>query len=195
MRVQTGIMHVIYYTASSLDGYLADPQQSLAWLFAQEHTEPADPELRMDTLLSRTQALLMGSTTYEWIREEIVAEGWPYRQPTWVLSHRELESIEGAELRFDSGDVTGVLERIRAAVPDPDGVLWVVGGGELAGQLADVGLLDELIVSYAPVTLGAGAPLLPRRLQLRLRSSEVCADFICARYVVEGLRTAADWAP
>lgn len=147
----------------------------------------------MDSLLSRTRALLMGSTTYEWVREEIAAEGWPYRQPTWVLSRRELEPIEGADLRFDSGDVTGVLEWIRAAVSDPDGILWVVGGGDLAGQLTDVGLLDELIVSYAPVALGSGAPLLPRRLHLRLRSSEVCADFICARYVVEGLRTAADW--
>src|SRR3712207_7879069 len=52
--------------------------------------------------------------------------------------------------------------------------VWVVGGGDLAGQFADVGLLDELIVSIAPVTLGAGAPLLPRRIDrksTRLNSS------------------------
>jgi hypothetical protein len=43
-----------------------------------------------------------------------------------------------------------------------------LGGGDLVGQFADVGLLDEVIVSIAPVTLGRGAPLLPRRVELRL---------------------------
>jgi riboflavin biosynthesis pyrimidine reductase len=32
------------------------------------------------------------------------------------------------------------------------------------GQFADRGLLDEILVGIAPVTLGGGAPLLPRRL-------------------------------
>ncbi|MDN3920728.1 dihydrofolate reductase family protein [Roseateles violae] len=42
--------------------------------------------------------------------------------------------------------------------------LWLVGGGELVGQFHDAGLLDELIVQISPVTLGAGQPLLPRRI-------------------------------
>lgn len=42
--------------------------------------------------------------------------------------------------------------------------MWLVGGGELVGQFADAGLLDEILVGVAPVTLGGGAPLLPRRL-------------------------------
>jgi dihydrofolate reductase len=43
--------------------------------------------------------------------------------------------------------------------------IWLVGGGDLVGQFADRGLLDQIEVSVAPVTLGAGAPLLPRRLR------------------------------
>ena len=46
--------------------------------------------------------------------------------------------------------------------------VWIVGGGDLAGQFADAGLLDEVIVYIAPVTLGSGAPLLPRCVELRL---------------------------
>ena len=62
--------------------------------------------------------------------------------------------------------------------------VWVVGGGDLAGQFADAGLLDELWVQYAPVTLGAGAPLLPRHVELRLEDVVRNRDFACARYTV-----------
>ena len=42
--------------------------------------------------------------------------------------------------------------------------VWLVGRGDLVGQFADHGLLAEILVGIAPVTLGGGAPLLPRRL-------------------------------
>jgi dihydrofolate reductase len=62
--------------------------------------------------------------------------------------------------------------------------VWIVGGGDLAGQFADAGLLDEVIVSIAPVTLGAGAPLLPRRIELRLDELGRNGDFVAVRYSV-----------
>jgi len=62
--------------------------------------------------------------------------------------------------------------------------VWIVGGGDLAGQFADAGLLDEVIVYVAPVTLGAGAPLLPRRVELRLEETARNGDFVTARYAV-----------
>jgi dihydrofolate reductase len=62
--------------------------------------------------------------------------------------------------------------------------LWIVGGGDLVGQFADAGLLDEVIVYVAPVTLGSGKPLLPRRIELRLEAAGRNGDFVCARYAV-----------
>ena len=62
--------------------------------------------------------------------------------------------------------------------------LWIVGGGDLAGQFADAGLLDEVIVYVAPVTLGRGKPLLPRRIELRLEETGRNGDFVCSRYAV-----------
>jgi dihydrofolate reductase len=52
------------------------------------------------------------------------------------------------------------------------------------GQFADVGLLDEVLVSIAPVTVGGGAPLLPRRLELQLEEVARNGDFASARYSV-----------
>jgi dihydrofolate reductase len=62
--------------------------------------------------------------------------------------------------------------------------IWIVGGGDLAGQFADEGLLDEVIVWIAPVTLGGGAPLLPRRIELRVDEFERNGDFACAKFSV-----------
>jgi dihydrofolate reductase len=62
--------------------------------------------------------------------------------------------------------------------------VWLVGGGELVGQFHDAGLLDEVILSVAPVTLGAGAPLLPRRIDLELLEVARNRDFACTRHRV-----------
>lgn len=61
--------------------------------------------------------------------------------------------------------------------------VWVVGGGNVAAQFVAAGLVDEMIVSYAPCSLGAGARLLPVRSECTLAESAVNADFVCARWI------------
>ncbi len=113
-------------------------------------------------------ALAMGSATYEWMlrHADTVAlqtgSPWPYAQPTWVFSTRSLPAIPGAELFFVRGDVRPVHVAMRAAAGDKH--IWVVGGGDLAGQFYDAGLLSEVIVQVGSVTLGKGKPLFPRRV-------------------------------
>ena len=121
----------------------------------------------------------MGATTYEWIVEH--GKSWPYELPSWVFTHRRLEAAS-EHVRFASGDVAPVhAEMVEAAGGRSR---WIVGGGDLAGQFAAAGLLDEVIVYIAPVTLGVGAPLLPRHVELRLEELERNVDFACARYAV-----------
>lgn len=175
----------IYYTASTLDGFIADPDHSLDWLVRQDH-DPAGP-FGFDAFLPRVGAVVMGSATYEWIvRHEDGA--WPYTSPCWVLTSRELPTVAG-DVTMARGDVRPIHEQLVAAADGRD--VWVVGGGDLAGQFADAGLLDEVVVSIAPVTLGAGAPLLPRRLALRLEEVARNRAFVCARYAVLGPMPAA----
>jgi len=78
--------------------------------------------------------------------------------------------------------VRAVHEGMTQAAGDRN--VWIVGGGDLAGQFADAGLLDQVIVYVAPVTLGSGAPLLPRRVELRLEETARNGDFVTARYAV-----------
>lgn len=178
-------MSVTYYTATTLDGFIADPDDSLDWLLRQDQDE-GGPQ-NYESFIEGVGAIVMGSTTYEWVLAHLekTGEQWFYSQPSWVMTSRELPVLEGADVRFASGPVSAVYDAVAAAAGDKD--VWVVGGGDLAGQFADAGLLDELIVSIAPVTLGAGRPLLPRRLELRLVETAQNGAFVTARYEVDGV--------
>jgi dihydrofolate reductase len=174
-----------YYTATSLDGFIADAEHSLDWLFTRD--QDRDGFLNYAEFIGKVGAMAMGSSTYEWILDhELATKGpeweWLYDIPCWVFTHRELQVVPEAQIEFAQGDVAPIhAEMVEAA---GGGTLWIVGGGDLVGQFADAGLLDEVIVYIAPVTLGAGAPLLPRRLELRLEELGRNADFAAARYTV-----------
>jgi len=175
-----------YYTATTLDGFIADPDDSLEWLFTRNQ-EKSGP-LNYGAFIAEVGALAMGSTTYEWILQHEFADKdpaewkWPYEIPCWVFTHRQLTVVPNAAIEFTSADVATVHAAMVAAAGGRN--VWIVGGGDLAGQFADRGLLDEVLVSIAPVTLGAGAPLLPRRLELRLEELGQNGDFAAARYSV-----------
>jgi len=97
--------------------------------------------------------------------ETVAAEtvsAWPYTQPTWVFSSKTLPPVAGADLHFVRGDIRPVHAAMRSAAGDKN--IWIVGGGDLAGQFHDAGLLDEVIVQVGSVTLGKGKPLFPRRV-------------------------------
>ncbi len=168
-----------YYTASSLDGFIATTEHSLDWLLKQDF-DPAGP-MAYPGFVAGVGALAMGASTYQWLLEHDDA-GWSYVQPVWVFTHRELPVPAGADVRFAVGGVGPVHARMTAAAGGRD--VWIVGGGDLAGQFADAGLLDEVWVQYAPVTLGDGAPLLPRELDLELVDVARNRGFLCGRYRV-----------
>ncbi|HET9275355.1 MAG TPA: dihydrofolate reductase family protein [Gemmatimonadales bacterium] len=155
-------MKTQYYTAATLDGFIATLDDSLEWLFPLGDIE----ETSYPTFIRGVGALAMGSATYEWMLRHVVApevnRPWPYTQPTWVFTSRTLPSVPGADVRFARGDVRPVHQEMAAAAGGKN--LWIVGGGELAGQFYDHGLLDELFVQIGSVTLGAGKPLLPRAI-------------------------------
>jgi dihydrofolate reductase len=177
-------MATAYYTATSLDGFIADENHSLSWLLSQPIDQ--DGPMHYSGFIKQIGALVMGASTYLWVKENDVDKGnpWSYQQPTWVMTHRDLPKIEGANIVFAQGDVRSVYAAAKAAAGDKD--IWLVGGGELVGQFADAGLLDEVWVQYAPVTLGRGAPILPRRLSLELLEMARNGAFLCGRYRVIG---------
>lgn len=175
-----------YWTATTLDGRIADEDGSLEWLFAVEQEGPG----RFEGFFAGVGAFVMGATTYAWVleHENVLAEpakwlAWYGDTPCWVFTHREPPAVPGADVRFVRGDVAPVHAAMAEAAGERG--IWVVGGGELAGAFIDAGLLDRVVLGVAPVTLTAGAPLLPRRLSaadLRLESVERDRQFAYLTY-------------
>ncbi len=157
-------MKTQYYTATSLDGFIATEDDSLEWLFPLGDVN----ETSYPSFIAEVGALAMGSVTYEWMlrhADNIAAQTgapWPYAQPTWVFTSRSLPLVPKADIRLTRGDVRTIHAEMRQAAGSKN--IWIVGGGDLAGQFYDAGLLDEVIVQIGSVTLGRGKPLFPRRV-------------------------------
>jgi dihydrofolate reductase len=155
---------VQYYTATSLDGFIADDNHSLDWLFQFQDSATDD----YAEFIENVGAACMGSHTFEWLLNHMQPKDgspqpWPYTLPVWVLTTRDLpQPFANADIRFYNGDVATVYQDMKVAANGKN--IWVMGGGDLVGQFYDEGLLDELIVTIASVTLGSGKPLLPRAI-------------------------------
>jgi dihydrofolate reductase len=157
-------MRTVYYCAASLDGYIAESDDTIDWLTGYEpvappeNVETAGPEFpaSYNEFYEGVGALVSGSVTYEWVLEH--GGEWPYAgKPCWVLTSRDLPVPDGQDIRFN-----GSFEEMIASAGDRK--LWIVGGGGVASQFAEAGLLDEVWVTVVPVVLGAGKPLFDRRL-------------------------------
>ncbi len=183
-------MKTQYFTATSLDGFIATEDDSLDWLFPLGDVN----ETSYPSFIKEVGALAMGSATYEWMLRHSdtvsasVGSPWPYSQPTWVFTNRSLPAVKGGDIRFARGDVRRVHAEMRAAAGAKN--IWIVGGGDLAGQFCDAGLLDEILVQVGSVTLGRGKQLFPRRVTsppLRLISvRQVGSGFAELHYEVPG---------
>lgn len=174
-----------FYTATSLDGFLADEHDSLDWLLSQPTGE--ESILPYDAFVAEVGAIITGRTTYDWVLEHdgTVDGAWVYTQPTFLFTHRPPEPAREGVTAV-SGDPAAHRAAIEEAADGKD--VWIVGGGELAAECARAGMLDEVFVSIAPVTLGAGRPLMGGRLDLELLDHGTNGALLEARYRVLGAR-------
>lgn len=145
---------VVIYAASSLDGYLAPPDGSVAWL------EPFGngPDLGFDHFLDTVGSLVTGRTTFEQVR---TFGAWPYgSRPTAVLSRRGGVTDLPLGARTDDGSD---LRSLVAALQEESGsgTTWLLGGGLLHQSFLAEDIVDEIWTHIMPVLLGDGIPLFP----------------------------------
>ena len=169
-------MATIYFTASSIDGYIVDDRDSLDWLLSRNID--ADGPFGYRAFSESVGALVLGATTYEWIVANEPGE-WMYEQPSWVLTHRPDIVRPGHPVHTYHGDITEL-----------HGGSW---GGRLPGRLGGRRRRSGRPVrprradrradrQLRPCTLGTGGRLLPAHTEWKLVESGVNGDFVCARW-------------
>jgi hypothetical protein len=154
-----------YYTATTLDGFIADPDNSLDWLFTRKREE--DGPLNYEEFVAGVGAMAMGDST------RIPDHGSTRIRPIEVVHDipcwRSRTALPSAmqRIEFTSADIATVhAERPALLAAGTSGS----SAAETWSVIRRRGLLDEVIVQIAPVTLGAGAPLLPAGSSCNWRS-------------------------
>src|SRR6195952_3695222 len=128
-------MACIYYTASSLDGFVVDEADSLDWLTSRD--VDATGPFGYEAFAKSVGALVMGSATYEWILKDQPGD-WMYEQPSWVLTSRPGIIAAGHPVRAFEGPVEDLHPSLVAAAGERD--VWLVGGGQGAAEFVAAGL-------------------------------------------------------
>lgn len=142
-------MTVTLFIATSLDGYIAGPDDDLSWLFT-------DADYGFSSFYVGVDTLIMGRGTYEAVRG---MGAWPYEgKRTIVVSRKAGLDLEVPNVEHHSGDLPSLIDHLADAGRKN---VWLVGGGELVRSFLEQGLLDRITVSMHPILLGKGVPLFP----------------------------------
>lgn len=171
-------MHVVWYTALSIDGRIAGPGDDLGFL---DMVDGAGEERDFEEFIAGVDALLLGGTTLRWLHGQ--GHDLPHRGiPIWLLSHDDALAAraaaadpEGTPVRRVDGDVGAVLDEIAAAGRER---VWIAGGGDVAGQALAADRVDEIILTVAPTVLGAGPAVFDHpALELRRFELAECREY------------------
>jgi len=144
---------IVGYIAASLDGFIADPEDSLRWLTERKDLELGDFDYNL--FIKRIRTVVMGRGTYDWLVREGIS--WPYgEQRVLVVTSRPLpDPIGPLETRADVDALVAELRSLN------DGDVWMLGGGKLQMAFIERGALDEIEVYVISQLLGGGYPLFP----------------------------------
>jgi riboflavin biosynthesis pyrimidine reductase len=161
-------VHVVWYTAASIDGRIAGPGDDMSFL---ETVDGRGEERDFDDFAASIDALVIGSGSLRWLHAQ--GHDLPHRGvPIWLVSHDEQLAARaaaadpgGTPVTRVEGDIGVILDGIAAAGHRR---AWICGGGDVAGQAVAADRVDEVVLTIAPTVLGAGPavfdhPGLPRR--------------------------------
>lgn len=156
------MVRAVFYGAMSLDGYLADKEDGLEWLYHQEGGELVP----YDAFYQTIDYTMMGRRTYEVVKRDAELEEIYPEKENFIFSHSDIQVDENMQVVNE--DPVTFIRKLPA-----DKTIWVVGGGALLQPVIEAGLIEEWWIQIVPILLGEGVPLfLPQTNQQKLQLLE-----------------------
>lgn len=170
---------LVLFIASSLDGYIATENNTLEWLFNVE----GEGDNGYSEFYQKVDTILMGRKTYDWVIENVTGE-FPYaNKECYVFTRTSFANHEN--VKFINEDVIDFTNKLQKKEGKN---IWLVGGGELIYSFIKEKLIDELIITIAPVLIGRGIPLFKQgdfELNLSLIRTRNFNQFVELHYKVK----------
>ncbi|MBC1473264.1 dihydrofolate reductase [Listeria grandensis] len=141
---------VVFYGAISLDGYLADQNNSLTWLFETD----TGGETTYENFIKSVDSVIMGRVTYQEVLKLLKAEPLYPDQEVFVFTRDQNTAFKDVQTIHEN-PVT-FINKLKASAGKS---IWIVGGGNLLKPLVEANLIDEWWIQITPVLLGKGKRL------------------------------------
>ncbi|MCG7344463.1 dihydrofolate reductase family protein [Sporosarcina sp. ACRSL] len=171
--------NLVLYIAVSLDGYIATEDESLEWLFNVE----GEGDNGYSEFYETVDTVLIGKKTYDWIIRHETRE-FPYKnKECYVFTRSSIEDTE--DVKFINDDIVSITNKLKNQERRD---IWIVGGGELLHHFVKEKLVDEIILTVAPVIIGKGIPLFNKgdyQLDLTLKGTRNFNQFVELHYGVK----------
>ena len=140
------------YIATSLDGYIAKPNDDLSFL---KLVEKEGEDYGYAEFTSTIDTIILGRKTYDWVLKEIGASHYDNgERDVYVITRTEKPDI--GKTRFYTGDLTELIRQLKSKEGKN---IYCDGGAEIINELLKNDLIDEFIISVIPVLVGDGIRL------------------------------------
>lgn len=172
---------VVVFIATSLDGYIATEDDSLEWLFAVE----GEGDNGYSEFYDSIDTIILGKRTYDWIMEHEKGN-FPYENKNCYVFSRTTQGAND-HVEFVQGNIVEFIDHLKNSEGKD---IWIVGGGDLLTSFIKEDLIDEYIITIAPVIIGKGIPLFNKQdteIDLELKSVRQFNQFVELHYVKAGM--------
>ena len=140
------------FIATSLDGYIAKPNDDLSFL---KLVEKEGEDYGYAKFTETIDTIILGRKTYDYVLKEIGASHYDNgKRNVFVITRTEKPSV--GKTTFYTGNLTELVQRLKS---ESGKNIYCDGGAEIVNELLKSDLIDEFIISIVPILVGNGTRL------------------------------------
>lgn len=140
------------FIATSLDGYIAKPNDDLSFL---KTVEKEGEDYGYSNFMATIDALIVGRKTYDYVLREIGSSFYDNGQrDVYVITRTQRPNV--GRTAFYTGNLNELVRRLKS---ESGKNIYCDGGAEIINELLKDDMIDELIISVVPILLGEGTRL------------------------------------